>query len=242
LEITSSKESPKPRRFFREPVSTASHLAGLIASLILLPLLLVVAGGRIPHTIGAIAFGVGLIILYLASTLMHGVVAPSKVVDWLEKFDYVAIFLLIVGTYVPVCLVSLHGKVGWSLLAGEVTLAVTGIVLALLKHDKTGRWHVFHEIARLTLYLIMGWLVLLGANTLIHTVPPVGLAWLVAGGIVYSLGAVVFAMDKPHLWPGRFSAHDLWHFFVLTGSSLHVAFVLQYILLPGSWLTHLSPS
>ncbi|MDX1933302.1 MAG: hemolysin III family protein [Capsulimonadales bacterium] len=221
------------RRFFREPVSTASHLAGLILAIVMLPFLLVAANGRLPHTIGALAFGGALILLYLASTLLHGVRGSATLLRRLEKFDHVAIFLLIVGTYVPVCLVTLHGRVGWSLLAGEITLAITGIVVAVRRRDTPGRHNVVHDGIRLSIYLIMGWMVVLGANALFRALPPTGLAWLVAGGIAYSLGAVVFATDRPHLLPGRFSAHDLWHFFVLAGSMFHMAFVLRYVLLPG---------
>lgn len=233
--ITTQPTTPHGR-FWRDPFCTASHLLGLILSLIVLPFLLIAAGGRPAHTIGAIAFGVGLILLYTASTLLHGVVAPPVILKRLEKFDHAAIFLLIVGTYVPVCLVTLGGHVGWSLLAGEITLAVTGITLALLKQDGPGWWHRIQDYIRLGIYLIMGWLVVLGAGHLFRSLPPSGLAWLVAGGVVYSIGAVIFATDRPHLWPGKFNAHDLWHIFVLAGSSLHVAFILQYVLLPGSWL------
>jgi len=222
------------RRFWREPFSTVSHLFGLLLSLALFPLLVFSANGRIPHLLGGIAFGASLVLLYTASTLCHGVVSSPKHLRWLIKFDHAAIFLLILGTYTPVCLVTLSGTVGWVVLAMEAALALIGIGVVALHRDEyhsAPLWKSrLHEGVRVGLYLVMGWLILAFARPLFQSLSLSGAAWLVGGGVAYSLGAVVFVTDKPHLVPGKFSAHDLWHLFVLAGSFLHFTFITGYVL------------
>ncbi len=229
-------EKTKQFRFWREPFSTASHLMGCAISVLLLPFLIHAAGNRTLHLIGALAFGLSLIVLYAASTLYHGVVASPRILNHLVRFDHIAIFLLILGTYVPVCLVTLSGPFGWGLLVAEGTLALIGILMVVLRRETAPqKQHRIHEGVRLGLYLTMGWLVVIFAGPLFHSLTSGGAFWLVSGGIAYSVGAVVFATDRPHLLPGKFSAHDLWHCFVLAGSFLHVAFVMRHVLLftPG---------
>jgi hemolysin III len=124
--------------------------------------------------------------------------------------------------------------VGWWLLGAEIALALVGIALIAARRDARYPNHArAHEVVRLVLYLVMGWLVVAFAGPVFQTLTPGAAFWLVAGGVAYSVGAVVFATDRPHLWPGRFSAHDLWHLFVLAGSGAHVAFVLGYVLRGG---------
>lgn len=216
--------------FWREPFSAASHLVGCILAIALLPLLLLVAGGRVPHTIGALAFGGGLITLYGASAFFHGLVAPPHHIARLEKFDHIAIFLLIVGTYAPLCLVKLWGPVGWWMLGLEIGLGLLGIVLVAQRRDAHEKHRHIHEGVRLSLYLIMGWLAVFFAGPVFNSLTPGGAFWLVAGGVAYSLGAIIFATDRPHLWPGKFNAHDLWHLFVLAGSLAHLTFVMGYVI------------
>lgn len=192
------------------------------------------AKGRVPHLIGGVAFGVGLLVLYAASTLYHGVVGKPRHLRWLVKFDHVAIFLLILGTYAPVCLVTLGGPLGWTLLALEAGLALLGIVLVARHreaHHPESLWkNRLHEGVRVGLYLVMGWLVVAFGAPLFQALSGPGAAWLIGGGVAYSVGAVVFVTDKPHLVPGKFSAHDLWHLFVLAGSFLHFAFIAGHVL------------
>jgi len=207
------------RRFFiREPFCGLSHGLGAALSVAALVVLLVLAHGKLWQTVSFAVFGVSLIVLYTASTLYHSLwVRPQQILK-LMRFDHVAIFLLIAGTYAPVCLVGLRGVWGWTLFGVEYGLAVIGIVCSLV-------WKNFPDWARITIYLAMGWLIAIAMTPLRHAVPPAAIAWLYAGGIAYCVGTVVFATDKPHLWPGKFNAHDLWHIFVLAGSACH--FVLM---------------
>lgn len=210
------------RYWIREPFCGFSHGLGVLLSIAALVSLLILAHGKVWHTISFAVFGVSLIVLYTASTLYHSLwVKPHQIVK-LMRFDHVAIFLLIAGTYAPVCLVSLRGAWGWSLFGVEYGLAVIGILCSLI-------WKGFPDWARIAIYVIMGWLILIAIVPARHVLGPAGIAWLFAGGAAYSIGTIVFATDKPHLWPGKFSAHDLWHIFVLAGSACHFVLMASII-------------
>jgi len=210
------------RFWIREPFCGLSHGIGAALSVAALVVLLVLAHGKLWQTISFAVFGVSLIVLYTASTLYHSLWVKPKQILALMRFDHVAIFLLIAGTYAPVCLVSLRGAWGWSLFGVEYGLAVIGIVCSLV-------WKGFPDWARIGIYILMGWLIMVAIVPAIHVLGPAGLAWLFGGGAAYSIGTVVFAADRPHLWPGKFSAHDLWHIFVLAGSACH--FVLMAVVI-----------
>ena len=210
------------RFWIREPFCGLSHGIGAALSVAALVVLLVLAHGKLWQTISFAVFGVSLIVLYTASTLYHSLWVKPKQILALMRFDHIAIFLLIAGTYAPVCLVSLRGAWGWSLFGVEYGLAVIGIVCSLV-------WKGFPDWARIGIYILMGWLIMVAIVPAIHVLGPTGLAWLFGGGAAYSIGTVVFAADRPHLWPGKFSAHDLWHIFVLAGSACH--FVLMAVVI-----------
>ncbi|BCW98182.1 MAG: hemolysin III [Armatimonadota bacterium] len=209
-------------RWIREPFSGLSHFAGLGMSVAALAVLAVLAAGSAWSVTGVAIYGSSLILLYLASTLYHSLRVPPHWERRLQQFDHIGIYLLIAGTYAPVCLTVLRGGWGWSLLGIEYALAATGIGITLLWKDAPA-W------VRMVLYILMGWLAVIAIVPLAASLPPAAFGWLVAGGVVYSVGAVVFALDRPHLWPGRFSAHDLWHVFVLGGSICHFVVVLQSV-------------
>lgn len=207
----------------KEPFCALSHYTGAALSTVALIALLMAAHGRLWQTLGGAIFGLSLITLYMASALSHTWHAPPRVQNRLSQFDYVAIFLLIAGTYAPFCLVTLHGALGWTLLGIEYGLALIGIANVVFR-DETPHW------IRVVLYVLMGWAIVVAWPTVQHALPPPARAWLVAGGLLYSIGVVVFAADRPHLWPGKFSAHDLWHVFVLAGSACHFVLILHYII------------
>lgn len=209
-------------RCIKEPFPGLSHLAGVGLSIAALVVLLSQARGRMWHVVGFAIYGASLILLYAASAMAHSIHCSPRTSACLERIDYSAIFLLIAGTYTPICLVPLRGPWGWSLLAGVWTLAALGIWSVWAKRSR-------HTGLRMLIYLCMGWLVILAAGKVFHTFTPAALAWLVAGGVVYSAGAVVFLTDRPHLWPGRFMAHDLWHVMALLGSLCHFMVMFNFI-------------
>jgi hemolysin III len=208
--------------WIREPFCGVSHLVGIVLSVAGLVALLILARGRPWRILSFGIYGASLVLLYTASTLYHSLpAAPSRIIR-LRQFDLVAIFLLIAGTYAPICLVPLRGPWGWGLLAAEYSIAFVGIAAVL-------RYQGLADGFRVLLYAIMGWLIVIAIAPLRRALPPGALAWLLGGGIAYSLGAVIFATDRPHLWPGKFSAHDLWHLFVLGGSACHFILMLRFV-------------
>src|SRR2546430_15715289 len=158
------------------------------------------------HTaVAAVAiYGLMLIILYLSSTLYHSLRGPAKRV--FHVFDHCAIYLLIAGTYTPFMLVTLRGPWGWTLFALVWTLALAGVLKDALLHGRF-RW------ISIVLYMLMGWLVVVAIGPLRHALPAAGIAWLLVGGIVYTVGMIFFALSKRVRY-----THGVWHLFVLGGS------------------------
>lgn len=210
------------RSRIREPFSALSHLAGAILSAIGLVVLLVLSHGRPRYTIGFSVYGASLILLYTASTLYHYLHASPKQIDYLKRFDYIAIFLLIAGTYAPLCLVSIQGAWGWGLLGTVYGIAAIGVAIILF-------WKNAPHWIRVALYIIMGWICVVAWPHIRSALPTAPLIWLIAGGVIYTLGTVVYATERPRLWPGKFGPHDLWHLFVLGGSACHFIVMLYAV-------------
>jgi hemolysin III len=154
-----------------------------------------------------------MMLLYLSSALFHGL-PPGPAKRFFERLDHAAIYLFIAGSYTPFAASALHGSGGWLALALVWTLALLGALVALSSLVKHPFWST-------SLYVAMGWLVLLAAVPWIAQVSAVGVRLLLAGGLVYTLGAAVFLLSARV----RF-AHLVWHLFVMAGSGLHVAAIL----------------
>jgi hemolysin III len=206
----------------REPVSGLTHLAGVLLSLVALIVLLVTAAGRVDQIVAFGIFGISLIALYAASALYHLLPLSPPGVARLRRLDHMTIFILIAGTYTPICVLALEG--GWrAVLLGLVwTLALCGILLKLLWMDAP-RW------LSVGLYLAMGWLAVFAASAIFRAIPAGGIAWIIAGGLVYSAGALIYGLKRPNLVPGTFGFHELWHLFVLAGSACHFWVMFRYI-------------
>jgi len=206
----------------REPFNGLSHLGGAALSVAGLVVLLCASYGKPWHITGFSIYGATLVILYTASTLYHSLRVSPRHVNWLLIFDQVAIYLLIAGTYTPLCLVSLRGPWGWSLLGVIWGIALVGITLRLC-------WRGAPPWLCVSLYLLMGWLSVVAFSPLVRALPGPALGWLFLGGIVYTVGAAIFALQRPRLWPGVFSSHELWHIFVLGGSACHFIVMLLFV-------------
>ena len=161
-------------------------------------------------------YGSSLILLYLASTLYHSL-TNNKAKKVFQVFDHCSIFILILGSYIPICLALIRGAAGWVLFGVNAALAVVGIVLNAVN---VARWHKL----TLALYVLMGWSVVFAAGKVVPLVTPAALALLVGGGILYSVGVLFYKAARP-----RFM-HAVWHMFVLGGSVAHYFFVLFYAL------------
>jgi hemolysin III len=194
-----------------------THGFGLALSLAAVSLLVVFSSiyGTVWHIVGNSIFGASLVILYTASTVYHAASRPKWKIR-LNVFDHAAIYVLIAGTYTPYMLVTLNGPWGWSLFGVIWGLAITGIVLKLFF---TGR---FDKISTLA-YVLMGWLVVVGIYPLVMNLEVWGLIWLLAGGIFYTVGAVIY------LWHKLPYNHAIFHVFVLLGSICHFVSVFWYV-------------
>lgn len=209
----------------RDPVSGLTHLLGLALSILGLIMLVYYSAKQatIWHIVSFSVFGASLILLYTASFLYHALPISEKGVKILRKIDHMMIYVLIAGTYTPLCLIPLRGPWGWSLLGSVWGIALTGIVLTAYWIDAP-RW------LTTLIYTLMGWIVIIAVIPLIKSVPIGGVLWLVSGGIIYSLGAIIYAVKWPKLTNRFFGFHEIFHIFVLLGSSAHFWFMFKYVL------------
>ncbi len=163
-----------------------------------------------------IVYGISIIVLFTASTLYHAI-KREKYKHYFRILDHISIYLLIAGTYTPVCLISLEQSSGWLLFWIVWGIAALGFVLKIFF---TGRFEVFS----LLLYLAMGWLVVFDFTFLSEIIGPQGILWLFAGGLFYTLGIVFYAIERiPY-------NHVIWHLFVLAGAMSHFFMVFLYII------------
>lgn len=204
-----------------ERINILSHVVGLLLSLAALALLATHASlhGNAWHIVGVTIFGASLIILYTASSFYHSV-KKTKLRDRLRVVDHASIYILIAGTYTPFTLVTLNGPTGWVIFGITWGLAITGILLKLFF---TGRYNVISTL----MYVFMGWLILFAIKPLIDNLASEGLGWLVAGGIAYTAGAILYSIKKI-----KFN-HAIFHVSVLIGSCCHFAAVFFYVLPSG---------
>lgn len=209
----------------REPVSGLTHLAGALLSIAGLVLMInyALSVGTVWHIISFSIFGGSLILLYTASTLYHLICISDKGVRVLRKIDHMMIYILIAGTYTPICLIPLRGGWGYSLLAIIWGIAIVGITLKLLWFDAP-RW------LYTLFYLIMGWLVVIAFWPMVKVIPTAGIVWMVTGGVLYSIGAAIYGTKWPKLNFKLFGFHEVFHVFVLLGSFSHFWLMFRYIL------------
>jgi len=207
----------------KEPFNSLSHLLGALLSVAALAVLLSQSWGRTWRMIAFAIYGMSLVTLYSASAIYHGLKTSPKGEDWLRRLDHTAIFFLIAGSYTPICLVALKPNLGWMLLTVVWTIAIAGTVLKLF-FDHLPGW------LSAAIYLGMGWLAVLAIGPMMNRFPIEGLMWLLGGGVVYSIGAVIFALERPDPYPQVFGHHEIFHIFVLGGSALHFVFMQQYVL------------
>jgi hemolysin III len=209
---------------FRDPVSGFTHFAGFLLSVAALILLETYATmhGTPWHIVAFAIFGTSLILLYGASSMYHLLPLSPHGITILRRIDHAMIFVLIAGTYTPVCLIPLRGVWGWSLFVIIWCMAIAGIFQALF-WIHAPRWF------STSLYLIMGWLVIIAFYPLIQSIPLGGIIWFVLGGLCYTGGAIIYALKKPNPVPGIFGFHEIWHLFVMAGSFCHFWALFFYV-------------
>jgi len=203
-----------------EKINIITHAIGFIFSIAALVLLVTRASlhGNIWHVVSFSIFGSSLMILYAASSVYHSAKTP-EIRNRFKILDHASIYVLIAGTYTPYTLVTLYGATGWVIFGISWAMALTGIVLKLFF---TGRYDLLSTI----MYISMGWVIVFAIKPLIHHLPLKGIFWLFAGGISYTMGAILYSIDKI-----KFN-HAIFHVFVLFGSFCHFMSVFFYVL-PG---------
>jgi hemolysin III len=168
-------------------------------------------------------FGISLVLLYSASTIYHWVNSSDKVTLILKRIDHSMIYVLIAGTYTPVCLVALKDSFGLKLFIGIWSLAIIGIILKIFWiHAPRWLYTMF--------YVGMGWLSVFMVMPLAKVIHGSGVAWLVAGGVAYTIGAVIYATKWPKITFKNFGFHEIFHLFVIAGSMCHYWVMFRYIL------------
>jgi hemolysin III len=200
-----------------ERFNSISHLIAAALSLIGLVLLVTLAArqGDPWKIVSFSMYGITLLLLYTASTLYHSFHGKAKQI--FRKIDHLSIYLLIAGSYTPFTLVTLRGGWGWSIFAAIWCLAILGIVLESLPLKVKG-------FIPVSIYIFMGWFVLIALKPLLRALPLTGFALLLLGGVFYSIGVVFYALGE------RFRHfHGIWHLFVLAGSLSHYFTVLFYV-------------
>jgi hemolysin III len=207
---------------FRDPVSGLMHLAAAALALIGLIFLLFLGRDSLVKNISLLIYGLSLVAMLSASAVYHLVRARPDIELFLRKIDHSAIYLLIAGTYTPVCMFFFDGFFRWGLLAIIWGMALIGIVVKLFV-IKAPRW------ATAGIYLVMGWLAVFGVKEMLAVMPAGALVWLLLGGIFYSVGAVIYITRKMDFFPGVFGFHEVWHIFVVLGCLSHFILIARYI-------------
>ena len=200
-----------------EIVNSVTHGIGAALSVAALVVLIVTASrnGSAWHVVSFTIFGSMLVLLYLASTVYHGIQVPS-VKQVLRKIDQGAVYLLIAGSYTPFLLTNLRGPWGWSLFGVIWALAIYGIVSRFIRGGTV-------KGGGLMVYLLMGWLVVVAIKPLMAALPTTSLLWLGIGGLAYSIGVIFYAWERlPY-------GHAIWHLFVIGGSVSHFIAVMTTI-------------
>ena len=203
-----------------ERINIGSHATGFVLSVVALVLLVRYAAiyGNAWHVVSFSIFGVSLMVLYAASTVYHSAKNP-RFRRKMRIVDHASIYILIAGTYTPFTLVTLHGVTGWVVFGVTWGMAVTGIILKLFY---TGKYDSLSTV----MYVFMGWIIVFAIKPLINNLASDGLFWLVAGGMAYTTGAILYSIKKI-----KFN-HAIFHVFVLAGSFCHFVAVYFYVL-PG---------
>jgi hemolysin III len=201
-----------------EKINVISHGIGLFLSVVAFLFLLIksVKYGAAVHIISAIIYGVSLLLLYTASTLYHNS-TKERLRKRLNVFDHASIFVLIAGSYTPFLLISLKGALGFYFFIFIWVAAITGVILKLFYFGKYG-------ILSTIMYVAMGWVIIFVMKSLMENVPINGIYWLWIGGVLYTIGAVIYSIDKLKM------NHAIFHIFVLLASIAHFIAIYFYVL------------
>lgn len=208
-----------------EPMSGLTHFVGFLLAVAALVVLVVFASlyGTAWHVVGFSLFGATMILLYAASTLYHFFPITHAAKEVLRRIDHAMIYVLIAGSYTPICLVTLRGGWGWSLFGVIWGLAILGVVWKSVAKKP-------NKVLSTLLYIAMGWLAVIALVPLKSSLSVDGLWWLFLGGVFYTGGAIAFAFSHIKFHPRWFGMHEVWHLCVIAGSFSHFWLMLRFVL------------
>lgn len=210
----------------KDPGSAITHFIGmLLAVAAATPLLL--KASREPSSTQLIAlsiFIVSMILLYAASTIYHTLDISPQINKLLRKVDHMMIFILIAGTYTPICMVVLGDKTGWMMLGLVWVIAIAGIIIKAC-------WITCPKWFSSVIYIAMGWVCVLAFSKILQALPTAAFGWLLAGGLIYTAGGIIYALKLP-IFNSRhknFGSHEIFHLFVMGGSFCHYIMMYQFV-------------
>ena len=210
----------------REPGSAITHFIGMMAAVFAMVPLLIKAGitSDKNHFIAMCIFMLSMILLYGASATYHSVNLSGKSLRIFRKIDHMMIFVLIAGSYTPVCMIVLGGREGFTLLAVVWSIAIVGMAIKAL-------WITCPKWFSSILYIAMGWVCVFVFGKLFHTLPVAAFLWLLAGGIIYTVGGIIYALKLPifNAKHAYFGSHEIFHLFCMAGSICHFIFMYRYV-------------
>lgn len=210
----------------REPGSAITHyIAMMLAMVAAVPLLIKATKSQDEtHIIAMLIFVASMVLLYAASTIYHSVNVSGKVLKQFKKFDHMMIFVLIAGTYTPVCMLVLNKEMGYPLLVLVWATAMIGMLIKMF-------WVTCPKWFSSVLYIAMGWECVLVFRPLLNTLSTGAFLWLLIGGVIYTIGGVIYALKIP-VWDAIhkfFGVHEIFHLFVMMGSFCHFMFMFLYV-------------
>ncbi|MEH7124299.1 MULTISPECIES: PAQR family membrane homeostasis protein TrhA [unclassified Bacillus (in: firmicutes)] len=212
--------------YIREPINGLTHLAGAILSFVGLLAMVIKASITTASPIAitsVIIFGISMILLYSASATYHMVVAKDKVIAFLRRLDHSMIFVLIAGSYTPFCLISLKGATGWLIFSIVSVIAVVGVLFKMI-------WFNCPRWLSTVLYVAVGWIIIFAFSPLSESLSSSGTLLLIAGGILYTIGGLIYALKPKFLEFDYFGFHEIFHIFIMLGSMAHFLCVYLYVI------------
>lgn len=215
----------KRRVTFKEPANAWTHFIATFAALAGAIYLLWMSWGSGAKFWSLLAYSIGFVGVFLSSSVYHFFDLGARWNAWLRRVDHMAIFVMIAGSYIPMLVHFLDGSWRTNMLACVCGVALLGIVFKVF-------WVEAPTFLTVGLYLAMGWMVVVAAPVLQKTLPFDVFLWLAIGGLIYSAGAVVYALERPNPWPERFDSHAIWHLFVIGGAAAHYVAMVKVLSLP----------
>ena len=213
-------------KYFREPINSITHWIGAILAVFALIAMLIKGFSNDISTLGLVSviiFGASMILLYSVSATYHAVISTDKVIKGFRRLDHSMIFILIAGSYAPFCLIGLGNRVGKIFFSVMVGVAIAGVIFKMC-------WFNCPRWLQTALYIAMGWSALFVIKPLSMALSPAPIIWLAIGGILYTIGGVLYGLKPKKLQFGLFGFHEIFHIFIILGSLSHFISVYFYLI------------